>query len=342
MQGWPEQTKASGPGKAKDNGRNRRREADRGKRPWQTKDNILKKGRKRTGKSDGNEPGGASGKRAGGMQTPGGEGKMAEYRTLRMTFWNDPYVEELGPEGRLLYLYLITGPYTNNLGVLEISLRRMSYETGLDEASVERLLGEAEEAGKIVRDGSVIWLVNFVKHQASTSPRLVQSLRGLLVQVTSDRIREAAMRRYPGLFGTAALGTGVREAEPEAAERVERGSGRVSAGSPEGEEEGEEKGEPLRRGRFRAPSEEEVRAYCESRGNGVSAEAFVNFYASKGWKVGSSPMRDWRAAVRTWEVKRRMPHGTERTATREQRNAEAIRRAVERYEGAAIFRKEGA
>lgn len=267
---------------------------------------------------------------------------MAEYRTLRMTFWNDPYVEELGPEGRLLYLYLITGPYTNNLGVLEISLRRMSYETGLDEASVERLLGEAEEAGKIVRDGSVIWLVNFVKHQASTSPRLVQSLRGLLVQVTSDRIREAAMRRYPGLFGTAALGTGVREAEPEAAERVERGSGRVSAGSPEGEEEGEEKGEPLRRGRFRAPSEEEVRAYCESRGNGVSAEAFVNFYASKGWKVGSSPMRDWRAAVRTWEVKRRMPHGTERTATREQRNAEAIRRAVERYEGAAIFRKEGA
>lgn len=281
----------------------------------------------------------ASGKRAGDGDDRQGA-KMAEYRTLRMTFWNDPYVEELGPAGRLLYLYLITGPYTNNLGVLEISSRRMSYETGLEETEVERLLGEAEEAGKIVRDGSVIWLVNFVKHQASTSPRLVQSLRGLLGQVTSVRIREAAMLRYPGLFGTGTMRTG--DGEQEAVDRVGPGSGMVSAGSLEGEEEGEEKGEPLKRGRFRAPSEEEVRAYCESRGNGVSAEAFVNFYASKGWKVGSSPMRDWRAAVRTWEAKRRMPRCPERTATREQRNAETMRRAVERYEGAAIFRKEGA
>jgi hypothetical protein len=27
----------------------------------------------------------------------------------------------------------------------------------------------------------------------------------------------------------------------------------------------------------------------------------VNFYSSKGWKVGSAAMKDWRAAVRTWE-----------------------------------------
>ena len=99
---------------------------------------------------------------------------MAEYRTLRMTFWNDPYVEELGPEGRLFYLYLITCPHTNNLGFLEVSRRRMAYETGLSEEVLLRLLSEAEAAGKIVADGACLWLVNFVKHQASTSPKLVQ------------------------------------------------------------------------------------------------------------------------------------------------------------------------
>jgi hypothetical protein len=33
----------------------------------------------------------------------------------------------------------------------------------------------------------------------------------------------------------------------------------------------------------------------------VDAQQFVDFYASKGWRVGNQPMKDWRAAVRTWE-----------------------------------------
>lgn len=64
--------------------------------------------------------------------------------------------------------------------------------------------------------------------------------------------------------------------------------------------------------RFTRPSVEEVRAYCEERGNGVSAEAFVDFYESKGWKVGNSPMKDWRASVRTWE--KRDGRGARKTA----------------------------
>lgn len=53
--------------------------------------------------------------------------------------------------------------------------------------------------------------------------------------------------------------------------------------------------------RFVKPTADEVRAYCAERGNRVDAQAFVDFYAAKGWKVGSSPMKDWKAAVRTWE-----------------------------------------
>lgn len=53
--------------------------------------------------------------------------------------------------------------------------------------------------------------------------------------------------------------------------------------------------------RFTPPTAEEVRAYCQERGNNVDPERFVDFYAAKGWKIGSSPMKDWKAAVRTWE-----------------------------------------
>ena len=41
--------------------------------------------------------------------------------------------------------------------------------------------------------------------------------------------------------------------------------------------------------------------YCQERGNSVNAQRFVDFYAAKGWKIGQNPMKDWKAAVRTWE-----------------------------------------
>ena len=55
------------------------------------------------------------------------------------------------------------------------------------------------------------------------------------------------------------------------------------------------------RKRFSPPSVAEVTTYCRERGSTVDPEAFVDFYAAKGWKVGNAPMKDWRASVRTWE-----------------------------------------
>lgn len=53
--------------------------------------------------------------------------------------------------------------------------------------------------------------------------------------------------------------------------------------------------------RFTPPTVEEVSSYCEERKNRVDPERFVDFYTSVGWKVGNKPMKDWKAAVRTWE-----------------------------------------
>lgn len=63
--------------------------------------------------------------------------------------------------------------------------------------------------------------------------------------------------------------------------------------------------------RFRKPTIDEVTAYCIERENGIDASAFVDFYESKGWVVGKSPMKDWKAAVRTWERKNK-EYGKER------------------------------
>ena len=52
---------------------------------------------------------------------------------------------------------------------------------------------------------------------------------------------------------------------------------------------------------FIKPSVDDVKVYCAERNNKVDPYRFVDFYESKGWKVGNQPMKDWKAAVRTWE-----------------------------------------
>ena len=61
--------------------------------------------------------------------------------------------------------------------------------------------------------------------------------------------------------------------------------------------------------RFVKPTVEEVRAYCAEKGYyDIDPDNFVNFYESKGWLVGKSPMKNWRACVATW-VRQRKENG---------------------------------
>lgn len=72
--------------------------------------------------------------------------------------------------------------------------------------------------------------------------------------------------------------------------------------NPNTESESESERESARaRTAFAPPSVEEVMDYCASRRNNINPQAFIDFYASKGWMVGKNKMRDWKAAVRTWE-----------------------------------------
>ena len=56
-----------------------------------------------------------------------------------------------------------------------------------------------------------------------------------------------------------------------------------------------------KRKRFEKPTLSEIEQYCIERNNNVNAEQFFDYYESNGWKVGKNSMKDWKAAVRTWE-----------------------------------------
>ena len=75
------------------------------------------------------------------------------------------------------------------------------------------------------------------------------------------------------------------------------------------------KGISKKESRFAPPTLEEVRDYCYERKNNIDASKFIDFYESKGWMIGKNKMKDWKAAVRTWE--RRDPTPKDDLETRE-------------------------
>lgn len=79
--------------------------------------------------------------------------------------------------------------------------------------------------------------------------------------------------------------------------------------------------------RFTPPSREEVSQYCTERGNNIDPDAFIDFYESKGWRVGNQSMKDWKAAVRTWE-QRRKKEGQEK----EQKQKSSVERIQEKLD----------
>jgi hypothetical protein len=55
--------------------------------------------------------------------------------------------------------------------------------------------------------------------------------------------------------------------------------------------------------KFKIPTINEIKVYCNERKNDVDPDKWFNFYKSKGWMVGKNKMKDWKAAIRTWEKK---------------------------------------
>lgn len=80
--------------------------------------------------------------------------------------------------------------------------------------------------------------------------------------------------------------------------------------------------------KFVKPTEDEVAQYCAERGNDINAAEFVDFYESKGWVVGKSPMKDWRAAVRTWENSHKKHYNNEQRNSKNRQYNQEVDAAI--------------
>ena len=90
---------------------------------------------------------------------------MSKLRSVSTAFWSDPFIEDLTPSEKLLFLYLITNDKTNMLGIYEVSIKKVSFDTGLNKDIIEKALKEFERLSKVKYIKNHVVLVNFMKHQ---------------------------------------------------------------------------------------------------------------------------------------------------------------------------------
>jgi len=107
------------------------------------------------------------------------------YRKIHDNFWTDPDIEALTPEQKYFYLYLLTNPSVNQLGLYEFSVRRACFETGYNQETVCKLLDLFEEKGKIKRSSTTkeLLIVKFYHHNKSNSPKVIKHIEGLIEEI---------------------------------------------------------------------------------------------------------------------------------------------------------------
>lgn len=86
-------------------------------------------------------------------------------RSVNTKFWEDPFIEGLRPEEKLLFLYLLTNPQTNMIGIYEVTVKRISYDTGLTSERIEKALKVFDKSNRVFYHDNYVILPNFLKNQ---------------------------------------------------------------------------------------------------------------------------------------------------------------------------------
>ena len=99
---------------------------------------------------------------------------MATFRKVHTQFWGDPFIQDLTPEQKFFYLYLLTNGQTKQCGIYEITKKQICYDTGYNIDTVSKLLQYCINTDKIRynTETNEIAIKNWLKYNGSDSPKV--------------------------------------------------------------------------------------------------------------------------------------------------------------------------
>ncbi len=115
---------------------------------------------------------------------------MSKKRYVDTKFWDDNYIIKISSIEKLLFLYLLTNTLTNIIGIYEISINRIVFDTGIDKDMVTKVLESFEADDKAKYENGWVALKNFTKHQLN-NPKINAGIKALSLEVPGNLIEWA-------------------------------------------------------------------------------------------------------------------------------------------------------
>ena len=228
---------------------------------------------------------------------------MAVKRIVSTSFWSDSKVDTFSPEDKYFMLYLLTNPHTTQLGIYEFSMKHAAFEMGYSVETVQALLSRFQDRYRIImycQDTGEIAIKNYLKHSIVKGGKpVLDCLKKELRQVKSKDLvkfvfsanqnsENATVREFI-LY--------IREIYKYNLNDNDNDNERIVDDSSK-----------EKRKRFTPPTLEEVSAYCRELNSKIDPQQFIDYYTANGWVQGKGkPIKDWKAAVRTWNRRENKP-----------------------------------
>ena len=226
--------------------------------------------------------------------------------------WKDGWFLNLKPEYRLVWCYLLDSCTIAGRWIKNFKLLNFCCDSSLDEKSLNTIFND-----RLLEYKDFFFIPKFLTFQypggLNSDKRMIVAIKNELFKYgLSEKVNEMYGDDFLSITYQSAINQRLKQDKDKDKDKVIKGV--------------------VRGGKFIPPTLTEVLKYCELRKNNIKAETFIDFYTSKGWMIGKNKMKDWRAAIRTWEKTQKERQGIVSVKPRESKPIEKIPEE-QRYKG---------
>ena len=151
---------------------------------------------------------------------------MAYFRQIHVSIWKDEWFLELGPEEKLLFIYLFSNESTNLAGFYKIALKVICFETGLDPGFVDKTLDKFAGLKKVFYGEGVVWVVNMRRYHETSSSKVQIRIAKDLSEIPDSPLKIAYLE-YQDTLSIGYQYPSIRRGKKRKEEEEEKDNGRL-------------------------------------------------------------------------------------------------------------------
>lgn len=231
--------------------------------------------------------------------------ERGNFRPIYTAIWDDPEFQSFDSDTKVVFFNLRSSRFGNWPCIYVMYPTTVAEQTSIPLKKVMGSLMTLSERSWIAHVPPVIWVIKGLRNDPNWNPANEKQVRGIEEQLRSLP-KNPLLSRFCKFYGLSfswvpgddSIDNPIDRPTDDPIHNPMEGTYTVSR-KPEAVSHKEHG----RASRFTPPTFEEVKAYCKERKNGIDPQSFIDKNKAVGWVVGKTckPMRDWKAAMRTWE-----------------------------------------